>query len=370
MMGVRVREKVKGSGEWWVFVNHKGTRASQKIGDKRTANAVKKKLEAEIATGSWQDEKSNLPTLAVQTQAFIDSPLRDWSDRTHDETRSLFKNHIEPALGNTPIDEIRPRHIKKLLGDILAKDLSSSTARGTLRILNCVLQDAVEDELIQANPCLGMGKYCGNGTVKDVNPLEAHEVEQMLENSKAAPVVFRTLIILGVRTGLRIGELLALEWTDVDLDGRTLQVNKAYDYQNKKVKTTKTETTRTVRLTPQAVEALEKLREVKGPTGIVFTVDSSYLSHYHADKWLKVVTPRYITLHDLRHTYATLRIAKGDNIVDVSKQLGHSKIETTLRHYTKWIPQDDYIHQVDELDTLHLSAPQAHPKISKTANLH
>jgi integrase len=369
-MGVRVREKKKGSSEWWVFVNHQGNRASKKVGDKRTANAVKKQLEREIARGEWNTEKSEMPTLAAQTEGYINSPLRDWADRTHDETRSLFRNHIKPTLGNKPIDEIRPRHIKKLLGDILAKDLSSSTARGTLRILSCVLQDAIEDELIPTNPCLGMGKYCGNGTVKDINPLQAHEVAQLLENSKAAPMVFRTLITVGVRTGLRIGELLALEWSDVDLDRRILQVSKAYDYQNKKVKTTKTETTRTVRLTPQAVEALKKFREVRGPTGLVFTVDGSYLSHYLADKWLKEVTPRYITLHDLRHTYATLRIAKGDNIVDVSNQLGHAKIETTLRHYTKWMPQDDYIHQVDELDTLHLSAPQAHPKVSTMAHLH
>jgi integrase len=215
-----------------------------------------------------------------------------------------------------------------------------------------------------------MGKYCGNGVRKDVNPLQADEVAQLLENANSAPIVFPTLITVSVRTGLRIGELMALEWSDVDLDARTLQAGKVYDYSHNKLKTTKTENFRTVRLSPQAVEALKKLYEVTGPTGIVFTEDGNYLAYHRADKWLKVVTPRYITLHDLRHTYATLRLGKGYNIVDVSKQLGHSKIETTLRFYTHWIPSDDYVYQVDELDTLHLSAPYSHPSPEEMRDLH
>ena len=47
-MGVKVREKVKGSGEWWVFINHQGKRRSKKVGDKRAANAVKKEVEARL----------------------------------------------------------------------------------------------------------------------------------------------------------------------------------------------------------------------------------------------------------------------------------------------------------------------------------
>ena len=131
-MGVRVREKKKGSGEWWVFVNHQGKRASQKIGDKRTANAVKKQLEMEIAKGEWDTVKSDMPTLDAQSEAFINSPLRDWSDNTYDETRGTYKNHISPVLGKKSIDEIKPRHMKELLGSILAKGLTSSTARTAL----------------------------------------------------------------------------------------------------------------------------------------------------------------------------------------------------------------------------------------------
>ena len=85
-----------------------------------------------------------------------------------------------------------------------------------------------------------MGKYCGNGKVKDINPLEAHEVDQLLENAQALPIEIRILILVGVRTGLRIGELLALEWSDIDWDERTLEVSKSWDYHRKKINSTKT----------------------------------------------------------------------------------------------------------------------------------
>jgi integrase len=371
-MGVLVREKVKGSGEWWVFVNHNNKRRSRKVGDKRTANGVKKGIEKEIAKGTWDTEEgSKLPTLAVQGQKFIDSPLRKWSERTHRESQIVFDNHVKPALGKKPIDEIKPRHVKELLASVLGKGLSSASARAVLRILSGILEDVREDDLISTNPCMKMGRYCGNGRVKKINPLEAHEVGQLLENAQTLPIEIRTMILVGVRTGLRIGELLALDWSDVDLEERTLEVSKSWDYHRKKMSKTKTGASRTVRLTHQTVAGLKELRDATKYGKIVFCdKNGGRLPHKRMRNWLKVVAPRYITPHDLRHTYATLRLAKGDNLVDVSKQLGHSSIETTLRHYTHWIPSETYIAQVDELDNLHLSAPYPHPGVPDKPELH
>ena len=73
------------------------------------------------------------------------------------------------------------------------------------------------------------------------------------------------------------------------------------------------------------------------------------------------MSPKPITPHDLRHSYATLRLSKGDNLVDVSAQLGHKRVDITLKVYTHWIPRDEYQHQVDALDTLLFSAPYVQP---------
>ena len=79
------------------------------------------------------------------------------------------------------------------------------------------------------------------------------------------------------------------------------------------------------------------------------------------NKALKKAKVRKIRIHDLRHTYATLRISKGDNIADVSNQLGHHSVKLTLGTYYHWIP-GKLKNEVDALDDLHLSAPQTHPE--------
>jgi integrase len=75
------------------------------------------------------------------------------------------------------------------------------------------------------------------------------------------------------------------------------------------------------------------------------------LEHKPVYRALHKITPRKIRIHDLRHTYATLRVAKGDNIVDVSKQLGHHDPGFTLKRYAHWMP-GEHKSQVDELGNI------------------
>ena len=74
-----------------------------------------------------------------------------------------------------------------------------------------------------------------------------------------------------------------------------------------------------------------------------------------------------IRIHDLRHTYATLRISKGDNIADVSKQLGHHSVKLTLDIYYHWIPgkKKSEVDKLDDPTFLHLSAPYTHPTVAE-----
>jgi integrase len=84
---------------------------------------------------------------------------------------------------------------------------------------------------------------------------------------------------------------------------------------------------------------------------------------------------RRIRIHDLRHTYATLRIAKGDNLGDVSRQLGHHSVKLTLDIYYHWMPGEKKaeVDALDDLSPMHLNAPQVHPATSErkkgTANV-
>ncbi|UCF01636.1 MAG: site-specific integrase, partial [Deltaproteobacteria bacterium] len=157
----------------------------------------------------------------------------------------------------------------------------------------------------------------------------------------------------------------ALEWSDIDFENRFVEVNRTMSTQNGQIGLPKNKKNRKVDLTLVTVQALRRLQAERkvvsiGGNELVFP-NLSYQTL--SKKTIKEIAPRPIRIHDLRHAYATLRIAKGDNIMDVSKQLGHHKVAFTLDQYGHWMP-GEHKSQVDELDTLHLSAPQAHPQES------
>ena len=369
-MGVIVREKVKGSGEWWVFINHKDKRRSKKVGDKRAANSVKREVEARLAKGDMGMIKKRPPTLSAYGSKVLNSPLNGWAKGTAYEYLCAFKRHIKPRFGRKRLDEIKRRHVKKMIEDLRNNQLSAPRIETIVQILRNIFKHAIEDEYIEVNPCDKMGRYCGEKN-KKMNPLDVEQTQQLLKNATHLPLTLEALYTTMVFTGLRIGEALALEWTDINFEKRMIKVTKQYDHKRKEIRPPKNDSQREVRLSPKVVEILKRLNEETNGVQLVFpNKNSSYLSHAIAVRWLYRIAPKKITPHDLRHTYATLRLSKGDNLIDVSAQLGHKAVDITLRVYTHWIPREEYLEQVDELDNLLLSAPYVHPEKIADSTLH
>jgi integrase len=274
-----------------------------------------------------------------------------------------YRLHIKPHLGSKRLDEVKRRHIKRLISLLKEKGLSSASIQGVIAVLSGIFENAIEDEIVSANPCQNTRKYCGNETVIAISTLSPSEVQTMLENASMLPIEVYTFYLVSVRTGVRVGEMLALEWSDIDLDNRFMEVSKSYNVNTKKVGQTKNKKIRKVDLTHATVEALKKLRKDKKVLGIKFVFSNSKgkrVNYRRLVDILKKIAPRPIRIHDLRHTYVTLRVAKGDNILDVSRQLGHHSVAFTIDKYAHWMP-GEHKSQVDELDSLHLTAPQTHP---------
>jgi integrase len=367
-MAVIVREKVKGSGEYWVFINHNSRRRSKKIGTKKAANQVKKEVEARLAKGDLGMLRGKCPNVGKYGKQWLDSPLREQTDSTLFKYRHAFELHIESYFGNKRLDEIKRRHVKEFLTGLRSKGLSASRSKLIKAVLSGIFENAIEDEIITVNPCQGTTKYCGNDVRVDISPLSVAEAQKMLENSAGLETELQVAYLVAVRTGIRLGELMALEWSDIDWSKRTLEVSKTYDYRLDQTRSPKNKKTRAVDLSPATVEALRRLRNqrrVASISGLVFVNEKGKrLNYAYLERQMKKITPRPIRFHDLRHTYATLRIAKGDNILDVSKQMGHTKISMTMDQYAHWVP-GEHKSQVDELDNLHLSAPYTHPAESE-----
>ena len=236
-------------------------------------------------------------------------------------------------------------------------------------ILHAIFEEARVYEHIKVNPCTRTGKFIAGsekeeGQGEEINAYTPEEAAEQVEQSKALGLRGHALITLLIRGGLRVGEALGLNWSDIDFEQRTALVSKSWDYKLRLLGPTKTKRTREVDLTPYTVEVLTKLREkTKGLAGepVFCTKAGNRLSDEAVRyQFYKVRLRDNITLKDLRHTYATIRVAKGDNIIDVSRQLGHKKPSMTLDVYAEWLPRH-HKGQVDALDSLHLPAPYTHP---------
>ena len=191
---------------------------------------------------------------------------------------------------------------------------------------------------------------------EEITPLDAEQARRFLR--AACGDRFEALYGLSLTTGLRMGEALGLRWTDVDLDAGTLRVSRQVQRMRNGgglvFSEPKNASRRTLELPQRAVEALrkhkkqqaeEKLRATDyGGSGLVFAtgkgtpIDAQNIINRFFKPLLKRAQLPDIRWHDLRHTYATLLLARGTHPTYVQKSLGHASVQLTLDRYSHWMP--------------------------------
>ena len=180
-MGVKVRERPKGSGVWWIFIDHQGKRKSKKIGlDKDLANDVAKKIEAKLVLGEFniEQEKAPCPSFKKCAEYWFSLP-HDWRESTRINYRSNLNKHIYPVLGKQKLDTIKRKDLKEFFDSLLIKGMASETVAGVRTVVSGVLSYALESELIENNPLHGIKiKYKSKQFEGD--PLNEEEMFQLL----------------------------------------------------------------------------------------------------------------------------------------------------------------------------------------------
>ena len=162
-MGVVVREKIKGSGVYWAFINHLGRRTSKRVGTKRNAEKVAEQIEAQLKLGllPGQDAKRRTPTLESYYGGFQQNYLQTAvKETTRDSYDTNFRVHILPVLGHLTLDEITRLKVKEFIAILMKKELSKSSIGIITRELCAVLNHAIEDKVIQENPASYGRKLC------------------------------------------------------------------------------------------------------------------------------------------------------------------------------------------------------------------
>lgn len=299
------------------------------------------------------------PTLAAFVgDEWIPSMRGRLKPSTLDSYRRNLELHVLPSLGHRPIEELSARHLNGLYGQLLESGrrkgrggLSPTTVRYIHVILHGVLSDAVDLDLILENPA-GKAKppRAAGGLTHEMRVWNPAELQQFLRTIEAEPLY--PAFHLAALTGMRRGEVLGLQWGDLDLPSQRLVVRHtlvsiAYEVV---ASTPKTHRPRLVEIDSSTSLVLQKhLAWASGAesapcsSALVFTDDHGGRVHpdLFTQRFDRLVArsglPR-IRLHDLRHTHATLGLAAGVGVRVMSERLGHASPEFTMKQYVHVLP--------------------------------
>jgi len=368
-MGVVVREKVKGSGEWWVFIRHNGKRKSKKIGnDKDLAIDVAEKINARLVLKEFDldtEPEQEAPLFERYAELWVEGyikPLRRTT--TYERYKSVLAMYVNPTLGKIPIDQIRRGDVRNLFLGHYKRGLSKSTIGLIRNVISGVIGHAVDEELIPVNPVTGITRKLQLERDRKINiePLTQDEVNLFLNTCLKHYPEHYPMFLCAFRTGMRLGELLALKWDDIDWHGKYIKVDRSF--RHGRMTGTKTGKARRVDMSDQLMDGLkslyktrkeEALRFGKGEIiEIVFHRKGLPLSQNSARGLFKRILPkaglRNMRFHDIRHTFASLLLSNGQSPVYVKDQLGHSSIQITVDIYGHLIPSSnrEAVNQLDE----------------------
>lgn len=285
--------------------------------------------------------------------------LKDWFEKWLEEYTidlkydtklsylTIFNHSILPYFGNKQIQKITTEDCQKFINEI-SKNLKPISVKIYTDKLKRVLNDAVKNGLISRTPMDGI--ILPKINKSEVRVIDSSEIRTFLEKAKKTYPRQYDIYEFLLLTGLRVSELIGLTIDNYNPKKHTLTIEKQYGSteNGKDFKPTKTNTIRTLLLSDRAEEIVktrinrtEDLRKDNpdfNNRDFIFIQDKDKVySRITLDKWLHNICDRnglgYITVHDLRHTYATLTLALGGDIKTVQNNLGHSKANTTLDFY-------------------------------------
>lgn len=373
----------------------------------RTTKKLREYLEEELYKFKLEVESGEY--IKPEKMLFRDFVENEWKPKYGSKTENLsplaYKNycghidkHIMPIFGNKELSEIKTLHIVTFINDLSkpgarkdgkGKTLAAGTIQYAHRVLKNILTRATEWQLIKNNPMEGVKKPKAEQTEFDF--YDETEAKSVITALYQEPRRWRLFILGAMIGGCRRGELIGLEWQDVDFDNFTISINKSISLtENSKAieKGPKSKSSRrTIDMPEWYMNELEihfrewELEKKKAAiAGEWIGEDRSYVFHagygkpfYHSyptewwRKFLKRHNLKQIRLHDLRHSSATLLIEAGASMKAIQKRLGHAKHQTTAdiyAHVTKKVSRDT----AEKFDKF-APRPQSVPNPSPSSNL-
>lgn len=394
------------SGRPWIRRSLKFSAAMSESQQRRQAEKALRQLEVDVENGKARPEQ-NL-TVRELSKIWMDRHvIPNLSPITAKNYQHLLDRRILPTLGDVAVDKLTPGMLADFMADVRKNGrmeqkkpdeklkrkrtpsdetklsgrpdapLSDKTLRTYYDAVYQMLEKAVKWELLWRNPMAQVDRpRFRNKPVKYLNDDQALDLLRALQHEKN--MSFRCAVLLAVTSGLRLGEVGALCWSDVNWKRCRLDISKALKYSPELgnfVGSTKSEASDRIISLPAGMMAL--LDETKkyqdeaaalmgdrwrGVGRIVCNWDGKPMHHDTPSKQFRDFADNHgfegVRFHDLRHTHATLLFASNIDAVAVASRLGHAKADTTLRIYAHALKRRDeesadamqaFLEQVNEL---------------------
>lgn len=300
-------------------------------------------LSYKLSTGVFFENKQKPLTVDEMAKISFEMHKNERRDFTHKSHINIYNNHIKKAFGAKVIKDIKPSELTIWQAKLL-DCLAPKTVKNIRTIFNTILDDALKDEIIAKNP-FSLIKSPKQYDVKDKNPFSIDEIFSILENANES---MRAFFAIGFFTGMRTGEIIGLKLSDINLDERIIKIQRSRRQGIEDLPKTKN-SIRDVEiidvLMPHILKHLENTHD-----------NQVYLFETYANKPFNTVAKiavwywkplleklgiKYRNLYQMRHTFASMMISNGEDILWVSNMLGHKDSSMTLEKYARYVKRSD-----------------------------
>jgi integrase len=289
------------------------------------------------------------------------STLNSYNDR--------YNKNIKHVIGNMTIKEVKPMHCQNILNIMDNNEYAGSSMARTKATMSAMFSDALDNGLIVSNPVTGSVK-CPKKPEKNTRVLTLDEQDRFLEATKGSVNYFHFLFVL--QTGVRSSELRGLRWEDIDFSNRTIHIrrNTTYNSSSGKFITGELKTNSGLRDIPMTQTAYEILVSIKNQqmqqkrkvlpfeyaNNVFLNRNGNLLPNSNYDRYLEKLCDKAgiekISMHTLRHTFATRCIESGMKPKTLQKILGHANISMTMDLYVH-VTEDEKVKEMQKFEKLY-----------------
>jgi len=341
------------NGKLWITFYHQSTRyrrsleledtkKNRKLAEQQIIPEIVYKLNHGMFFKS-ESKQVEVPTLNAFSKVSFDIHKHERRELTQENYIRKYEQHIKPYFGSRRLDSINPSHLAQWQNKLM-ETRSSKTIRNIRTVFQTILEDAMMDDIIKINPFTRV-KAPKNEEIRKKQPFTKKEIFNIISTVTES---MQSFFAIGFFTGMRTGEIIGLKWEDVNWDERIIKVRRSRR-QGTETKPKTKSSIRDVEIIDVLLPYLSRHREIAEKSSVYIFETSrgnpfnttEKISVWYWRTALEKLGIEYRNLYQMRHTFASMMISHGEDILWVSHMLGHKDSSMTLQVYARYIKRKD-----------------------------